>query len=286
MGGPIFFPNEENPVKKSALVFTLLAAVLMIPLAGCGDNKETAESAPSPETQAAAPAVNPDMWRGTVVETMNSGGYTYVYLDTGKEKIWAAGPEAEVAVGQEIVTDKGMAMPQFHAKSLDRTFEVIYFVGSIRDAEAAEAAGETVAHDHPQAAVPASPQGAGGGSMGGMGSGGAHNIVEKAQVKDVAKVAGGFTIEEIFTQSASLGGQNVKVRGQVVKFTANIMGTNWVHIQDGTGSGATADLTVTTSATVAAGDLVVVEGPLTINKDFGAGYKYAAIIENASVTKE
>ena len=56
-------------------------------------------------------------------------------------------------------------------------------------------------------------------------------------------------------------GQTVKVRGQVVKFTPNIMGTNWVHIQDGTGSGETADLTVTTSAIVAAGDIVVVEGP-------------------------
>jgi len=76
------------------------------------------------------------------------------------------------------------------------------------------------------------------------------------------------------------------VRGQVVKFTPNIMGTNWVHIQDGTGSGATADLTVTTSAVVATGDLVVVEGSLTVNKDFGAGYKYDAIIEGAKVTKE
>ena len=117
MGGPISFPNEENPVKKSALVFTLLAAVLMIALAGCGDKKETAQSAPSSGTQAAAPAANPNMWRGTVVETMNSGGYTYVYLDTGSEKIWAAGPKAEFAVGQEIVTDKGMATGIFMAKN-------------------------------------------------------------------------------------------------------------------------------------------------------------------------
>ncbi len=64
------------------------------------------------------------------------------------------------------------------------------------------------------------------------------------------------------------------------------MGTNWVHIQDGSGSGPTADLTVTTSAVVAAGDMVTVEGNLTVNKDFGAGYKYDAIIEGATVTKE
>jgi len=265
-------------VKKSALIFTLLAVVAMIALAGCGEKKETAQSAPANTAQSApaqAMASNPNMWEGTVIETMNSGGYTYVYIDTGSEKIWAAGPQTEVAEGQVIVMDKGMAMPDFHAKSLDRDFDVIYFVGSISGKDSA---------DHPQAEHPSAehPQAA----AGAMGSGADHTVVEKAEVVNVAKVAGGYTVEEIFNQSGSLQGQDVKVRGQVVKFTANIMGTNWVHIQDGTGNGETADLTVTTSAVVAPGDMVLVEGPLTVNKDFGAGYKYAAIIEGAAVTKE
>ena len=261
-------------MKKSALVFALLAAVLMIAAAGCGEKKETAESAPaSAANTTPAPAADANVWRGEVLETMNSGGYTYVHLDTGTEKIWAAGPEAEVAVGQTITMDKGMAMPQFHAKSLDRTFEVIYFVSSIQGSDSAQSAGEV-------------PKSAPTGMGMGTGSAGSHSVVEQADIKDVAKAGGGYTIEEIYTQGAGLSGQPVKVRGQVVKFTPNIMGTNWVHIQDGTGSGATADLTVTTSAVVATGDLVLVEGSLTVNKDFGAGYKYAAIIEGAKVTKE
>lgn len=262
-------------MKKSALIFTLVAALAMIAMIGCGDKKETAETAPTASAQTTpAPASNPNMWEGTVIETMNSGGYSYVFIDTGSEKIWAAGPQSEVAVGQVIVMDKGMEMTQFHAKSLDRTFESIYFVGSIKNHDDADHHPASSGSDHPQAAA------------GAMGSGSDHTVVEKAEVVDVAKVADGYSVEEIFTQSASLGGQNVKVRGQVVKFTANIMGTNWVHIQDGTGTGETADLTVTTSATVAAGDMVTVEGPLTVNKDFGAGYKYAAIIEGATITKE
>ena len=262
-------------MKKSALVFTLLAVILMIALAGCGEKKETTYSAPSEDatqTQAqSAPAAQSGVREGEVLETMNSGGYTYVYVDTGSEKVWAAGPQVEVSVGQVVVMDAGMAMPDFHAKSLDRTFETIYFVSYIRDHDDAE---------HPQG----SPHGAAGAMGGGEAS--EHSKVAKAEVSGVDKAADGYTVEEIFTNSAELSGKNVKVRGQVVKFTPNIMGTNWVHIQDGTGSGATADLTVTTSATVAAGDLVVVEGPLTINKDFGAGYQYEAIIEGASVTKE
>ena len=266
-------------MKKSALVFTLLAVILMIAIAGCGEKKETAQSAPqqTADHPQAAPTANSNEREGKVLETMNSGGYTYVYVDTGSEKLWAAGPATTAAVGQVVVMDKGMPMPEFHAKSLDRTFDVIYFVSYIRAAGEAGQAQEA-------------PQG-GMGGMGGMGAAGAgdgssHSQVEKTEVSGVAKAADGYTVEEIFTQSSALSGKPVKVRGQVVKFTPNIMGTNWVHIQDGTGSGATADLTVTTSATVAAGDLVVVEGPLTINKDFGAGYKYAAIIENASITKE
>ena len=74
----------------------------------------------------------------------------------------------------------------------------------------------------------------------------------------------------------------MKLRGQVVKFTPNIMGTNWVHIQDG----SQGDLTVTTSDVVAVGDIVMVEGTLTLDKDFGAGYRYDAIIEGAKLTKE
>jgi len=263
-------------VKKSALVFTLLIAVLMIAVAGCGEKKDTAESAPAATAEttpakAPAQAANSNVWKGKVLETMDSGGYTYVYLDTGSEKIWAAGPVVQIAVGQTITMDKGMAMPQFHSKTLDRTFEVIYFVGSIQGPDSARPAGET-------------SQGAPAGM--GMETGGGHSVVEQADVKVVAKVANGYTVAEIYTQSAALSGKPVKVRGQVVKFTANIMGTNWVHIQDGTGSGPTADLTVTTSAVVAAGDQVVVEGSLTVNKDFGAGYKYDAIIEGAKVTKE
>ncbi len=265
---PDVFPLKRRKfVKKSALVFTLLAAVLMIALAGCGENKETTEAAPAATaeaTPASAPAQasNPNVWKGEVLETMNSGGYSYIYLDTGSEKIWAAGPETQVSVGQTITMDKGMAMPQFHSKTLDRTFDVIYFVGSI--------------------------QGSGGAMPGAEAeqTGGGHSVDEQADVKDVAKPAGGYSIEEIYAQAASLSGKPVKVAGQVVKFTPNIMGTNWVHIQDGSGSGPTADLTVTTSAIVAAGDMVTVEGNLTVNKDFGAGYKYDAIIEGATVTKE
>ena len=107
-----------------------------------------------------------------------------------------------------------------------------------------------------------------------------------AGVEGVEKASGGVTVAELYGQSASLAGQPVVLRGRVVKFTPNIMGTNWLHIQDGTGSQGTHDLTVTTGAAVQVGDLVVVKGPVTVDKDFGAGYRYAVIVEDATVTVE
>ena len=120
------------------------------------------------------------------------------------------------------------------------------------------------------------------GMMGGGGSSG-HTTTDVAGVEGVDKAAGGVTVAEIYGQSADLANQSVTLRGRVVKFTPNIMGTNWIHVQDGTGSEGTHDLTVTTSATVQVGDLVVIKGAVTVNKDFGAGYRYAVIVEDASM---
>ena len=66
------------------------------------------------------------------------------------------------------------------------------------------------------------------------------------------------------------------------------MGRNWIHIQDGTGSpdDPTHDLVVTTSQDPEADwDIITVEGILAANKDFGSGYSYRVIIEEASINQ-
>ncbi len=110
----------------------------------------------------------------------------------------------------------------------------------------------------------------------------------KVDVSGIAKAEGGKTIGELFAERADLSGKEVTVRGKVVKFTANIMGKNWLHIQDGSGDSAakTNDLTVTTIGTVKQGDTVLVTGTLAVDRDFGSGYKYDLIIEEAKVTAE
>ncbi len=99
-----------------------------------------------------------------------------------------------------------------------------------------------------------------------------------AAAKDVVKV------EDVFAKKDTLSGKKVTVKGEVTKFNSGIMGKNWVHIKDGSGKPGTNDLTATTKDTAKVGDKVVVTGTLAVGKDFGAGYKYDAIIEDAVIT--
>ena len=100
--------------------------------------------------------------------------------------------------------------------------------------------------------------------------------------------SGGVTIAEVWQRKAELAGSQVTVQGRVVKYNAAILGRNWFHIQDGSGSAAdrSNDLVVTSAAEVAVGDTVVVTGNVVLDKDFGAGYSYPVMVENATLTVE
>ncbi len=99
----------------------------------------------------------------------------------------------------------------------------------------------------------------------------------------IKKAEGGHSIEELFAKRAELSGKVIKVRGRVVKFSPQIMGTNWVHVQDGTGAAGTNDLTVTTTEMIEIGDLVVVEGPLAVDEVLGHGMKYPVLMQGAKI---
>lgn len=197
-----------------------------------------------------------------VLETMNGGGYTYVRVKTESGVVWAAGPQAEVKVGDRVNLADGMLMSDFHSETLDRTFDEIYFVGGIEVVGGATAA-PAVAAAH-----------------------GASDSPAETKIGSIEKPEGGSTIAELYAGKADLAGKQVLVRGRVIKYTANIMGHNWIHIQDGTGESGTNDLTVTTDGTAKIGDLVLIRGTAATDKDFGAGYSYELIIEEATVEVE
>ncbi len=278
----------------------LALALSMIVVAGC-DNRpvpkkpQAAQVAPAAKptptpgaaTGAATAPSTPGVTRGVVVETMDASSYTYVLLKTPSGgKIWAAGPQTAVKVGQEIEARGAMVMNGFHSDTLNRDFDQILFAEALASpASPGTAAATGMPKGHPAMG------GAAGGTVGGAaGSGAAHTTAKKAAVQAVAKADGadGRTVAEIYAGKATLSGKPVAVRGIVVRWSPGIMGRNWLHLQDTTGDpqARTHDLTVTTTDTAKLGDTVLVKGTIAVDKDFGAGYRYAVIVEQAKVTVE
>jgi hypothetical protein len=240
---------------RNAFALIIAAAVV----AGCGQKNTVAPAAaaaPVKSVAATAPAVplsDSSRLTGKVIETFNGGGYTYLRLATASGEEWAAVRETNIAKGEAVTVEAQMTMERFASPSLNRTFDRIVF--------------GTVATE------------------GAIGSASQHMQVAPAADVRVEKAAGGMTVAEVWAGRAKLDKNEVVVRGKVVKFRPDIMGTNWIHIQDGTGSAASGDndLTVTTSEVVAQGDTVTIKGTVAADKDFGAGYKYAVIVEKAIV---
>jgi len=249
------------------------------------------------KTPAPAAAQAPGTLTGTVLETMDSGGYTYLQLDTGAAKPWIAIPQGKVAVGDTISCQPGMVMKNFSSKTLNRTFDSIVFSSGLAGTSKSPHAGmgggamggATTGGDSFASAVAAEGGAAPTQQVQAAGSGGSLGAMAPFSEIEVEKASGenAYRVEEAFAKKEDLTGKTVRIKGKVVKFSPSIMGRNWVHLQDGTGDPMTNthDLVITTDATAKEGDIITMEGVLTAFKDFGAGYKYEAIVEKAKIVE-
>jgi hypothetical protein len=222
---------------------------------------------------------------GVVEETLDASDYTYMRLETSGGEIWAAITKAKVKKGDSVTVVNAMSMDGFESKTLNRKFDRIVF-GSLGDGKSGALSGPVSA--------PVSAHGAAAEAQKGAPLAAPHAAVSdgKADALDVrvpkAEGKDARTVAQVFAERAQLKDKIVTVRGKVVKANAGIMGRNWYHIRDGSGSREKKDddLTVTTGDPAAVGDVVVVRGVVHVDKDFGAGYQYPVVLEDAKVTKE
>jgi len=208
---------------------------------------------------------------GKVIETTNAAGYTYLQLDNGTKKTWVAVTLVAVKVVDSVVVSNAMAMPNYHSKTLNRDFDLVYFSGDVtintnRSTTGDQGQAAEVPKNHPPITDLPEPR--------------------PMDFSGIKKARDGKTIAEIFANKAKLNGHQVTVRGKVVKYNAMIMGRNWVHLCDGTGLKGTDDLLVTTASAVKVGDTVLVTGSIALNRDFGSNYKYDVVMENAELGRE
>lgn len=190
-------------------------------------------------------------------EVLQTNSYTYVRVSEGRQDYWCATGKSDIEVGKTYFWLKGGEMNKFHSKELDRVFDRIFFL-------------ETLSETPILAESP---------MTGGTSSG--RQIVAEKQGISVDKAEGGVTIAELYANRKSFAGKPVKIRGEVVKFSPHIMNKNWVHVQDGTKDGSDYDLVVTTQDSIPVGETRIFEGVVSLDVDFGSGYRYDVIMQDA-----
>ncbi len=211
-----------------------------------------------------------------VQEIIQTSQYTYLRLiEFGNPKvnesdtIWCAVTSMESSKGDTLYYKGGFPMKNFESKELKRTFKEVLFLDDLSKTDdfvkkemAAQPSHQQMSSD----STSGKPQ------------------ISKIEVK-IDPIAGGITIADLYAKKASYSGKTIKVKGKVTKFSPEIMGKNWIHLQDGTESNGKYDLTITTDLTVNVGDIIVLEGKITLDKDLGYSYFYEVLMEDAKKVK-
>jgi len=193
-----------------------------------------------------------------VIDKIPAKGYTYLQVIENKEDFWIAVPTMEIEIGETVYFSRFMVMEDFKSENIDKSFDQILFVEDAR-----------------KSTTPDEMKKIHSGVLPG----------EKQEIK-IEPLSDGKTVKQIFSNKSSLNGEVVKVKGKVVKFNKQIMKRNWIHIQDGTGGENEFDLVITSDQEVQVGDIIVAEGKVAVDKDFGSGYFFPVLIEDAKVNKE
>lgn len=227
----------------------LISLIVISFISACSTKEEQ-----NPPTNS-KPADNLNAHEVMVNEVINVKDYTYLNVSENGKEYWIAIAKADVSEGEVLIYKRSMEMKNFHSEELDRTFESILFVDQID-----KKLGSGILN------TPQKP------------------VIEKLEIKvDPAK--NGITIAQLYNYLDSYSGKVVRIKGIVTKINNGIMKRNWIHIQDGTSSGENFDLTITTNENVSSGQEVIFEGIISLNKDFGYGYSYKVLMEDAKILK-
>lgn len=191
----------------------------------------------------------------SIIEVVQGKNYTYLQVFEHENKYWIAVAARDAKAGDLLYFSDAMEMKDFESKELGRTFPVIYFVQDPSNSPDLKNKMTT-----------------------------GHQSNERRNDVSIAPPDKGISLETLFRNSKEYENKTIKVRGLVVKVNKNIMGKNWVHLQDGSYFNDQFDLTITTNQTVEKGDTLTAEGRLLLNKDFGSGYHYDVLVEQAVLT--
>lgn len=192
-------------------------------------------------------SLQPGLHKVMVLEQIHTTKYTYVLVNESGTEIWLAMPKNEVRIGQIYYYSEPLPMYAFTSRELNRTFDQVNFIKSLSETPVAVQSTEPVV------------------------------VPETTASGDAIQL----TLAEVVSQPEKYSGQRIAVSGTVIKVNAGILDRNWIHIADKNTPGT--ELTVTSTQIAEPGENHVFEGTLNLNRDFGAGYRFNFILEQADI---
>lgn len=204
------------------------------------------------------PPVSGNMHAAKALESLPTEKYVYVRVEEDGEEYWIATMNQPIEIGKTYYFKEGLLKVNFESKEYNRIFEKLYLVSSI------------VAENH-------------GNQSGGMVNPTSKEPTQPINVEKPIKVEGSISIAELVSNKSKYAGKEVQISGICTKVNPNIMGRNWIHIEDGTMDEF--DMVITTDIMVPEGSVVTMKGMVATNLDFGAGYRYDLLIENAVLVR-
>lgn len=213
------------------------------------------------------------IYYGKILEIKDAMGYKYLKINEEGKELWVAIANAPVAVGDKIGYDKRTIMHNFESKTLGKTFKEIIFASDVYLPQKVQQPKSMKKMLELHNKNPHNN----------TGTGISPTTDEKPAQAFVKKDM--YTVEEVHMWRNYLKDQIISLEGTISKVSRNIMKRDWIHVGDGTGDkkNLTDDLVFTaTSTKVKAGGKVLAKGKVIVNKDFGYGYFYKVLIQDAT----
>lgn len=190
-----------------------------------------------------------------VLEQMDTERYSYLKVsESNGRQYWIAAAKGDFQVGGEYHYHEGIYKTEYYSTHFDRTFDEIYLVSKIHPAASGHSASTSAVNR------------------------------QETSISVDYSVEGGVTIAEIAENPSDYAGKKIRVRGNVTKVNPMIMNRNWVHLQDGTADDF--DFVITTNEDIPVGHTATFEGILNVDVDFGSGYTYEIIMEDAVLIRD
>ncbi len=245
-------------MKKSTSIFILLAASFLL-LSGCKSKKDNSQISMAPNTH-----------KVEVQEFIHTTQYTYFRVLEENAEYWLASPKREAKKGETLYYTTAYEMLDFKSTELDRVFDRVYFIQDLTDkpgGQAGAAAGGSQVH----MGTPRNQQTE-------------QTVVNKSEPAEITgTIEEEISIHELLGNPEEYSNKLVTISGKVIKVNPAIMARNWVHITAEPADGNNHDLTITCQDEVKVDQVVTFQGQVSLNRDFGAGYTYEIIIENAKL---